>query len=141
MPPRSKAAILCEGHDRLEPIAAEGTHQCDIRPIVQGDGPNTPLPPGGSAIQASYREIDAGLIDKLHAGDRARPCVAGRWHGPAGPACVAFGGMKGLFSREPQALEDTAHGGHPETQPSSVVELGPEFLQGRIGLLADELAH
>ena len=98
MPPRSKAAILCEGHDRLESIAAEGTHQCDIRPIVQGDGPNTPLPPGGSAIQASYREIDAGLIDKLHAPEieRGRALLVGGT-GLLDPRRVAFGGMKGLF--------------------------------------------
>src|SRR5262245_40090029 len=70
------------------------------------------------------------------------PCVAGRWHGPAGPAACRVRWHEGtFFSREPQALEDTAHGGHTETQPSPVVEMGAEFLQGRIGLLADELAH
>jgi hypothetical protein len=40
-----------------------------------------------------------------------------------------------------QALEDTTHGGHTETQPLPVVAVGTELLQGGIGLLADELAH
>jgi hypothetical protein len=46
-----------------------------------------------------------------------------------------------FFSRQPQALEDAAHGRHTEAQALPLLELGTEFLQRGIGLLVDQLAH
>jgi hypothetical protein len=46
-----------------------------------------------------------------------------------------------FFAWEPQALEGAAHSGYAEAQPALALELGTEFLQRGIGLLADQLAH
>ena len=88
------------GHHGLEPLDAKGTHQGDLRPIVQGDGPMDPRSLGGPALQPGHRQIDAGFIHKLQA-----PEIEGGGPGLVGGTglfdrwCVTFSGMKGRFVR------------------------------------------
>jgi hypothetical protein len=68
--------------------------------------------------------------------------VIGRRHGPVRPVECHVPRREGLFfSREPQALEDAAHGRHAEAQPSLALQLGTELRQRGIGLLAHPLAY
>jgi predicted dienelactone hydrolase len=46
-----------------------------------------------------------------------------------------------VLSREPQALEEAAHGGQADPPPSRLLERGPELGQRGIRRLVDDLAH
>jgi hypothetical protein len=87
-------------HDRVEPRNAEGPQQGDSRPRVQGDGPHTPLPPRGTAIQARHHQLAPGFSHKLHAPEIAPGCpLLGGGTGLGHPRPGAFGGMQGLVFR------------------------------------------
>jgi hypothetical protein len=46
-----------------------------------------------------------------------------------------------VLSREPQALEEAAHGRHPDLQPPRLLERATELFQCRIGLFPGQVPH